>query len=113
MTDIDLTKLCHYDRRNPYFDVNEENGYTKEDFDATGNFGKKDCACDNCYYGRTKLTEQLLELKESSFDETDMINFAFDTYCYISGIMKVSFNQVSKNKLHAIDNLEQFKKKQT
>lgn len=45
------------------------------------------------------------------YSEEDMINFAFDTYCYISGIMKVPFNKLSENKNHAKDNLEKFKKK--
>jgi len=45
------------------------------------------------------------------YSEEDMINFAFDTYYYISKLMEVPFNQISENKLHAIENLEQFKKK--
>lgn len=47
--------------------------------------------------------------QKKTYSEEDMVEFAFDTYCYISGIMKVPFNQVSENKLHVIDNLEQFK----
>ena len=49
---------------------------------------------------------------ERIYSEDDMINFAFDTYYYISGLMEVPFNQISENKLHAIENLKQFKKKQ-
>jgi hypothetical protein len=45
------------------------------------------------------------------YSEEEMIDFAFNTYCYISKIMNVPFNQISENKLHAIDNLEQFKKR--
>lgn len=49
--------------------------------------------------------------QQNSYSEEDMIDFAFNTYCYISGIMKVPFNQISENKFHAIDNFEEFKKK--
>lgn len=48
---------------------------------------------------------------ERMYNEKEMIDFAFNTYCYISKIMNVPFNQISENKLHAIDNLEQFKKR--
>jgi hypothetical protein len=48
--------------------------------------------------------------EERMYSEEDMINFAFDTYCYISILMKVPFNQISENKLHAMYNFEQFKK---
>lgn len=80
---IDLTKLCYYDRRNPDFSIKEEYGYDKEEVEATGNFAKKDCACDNCFYGRSQLTEQLIKSQEThpNSDE-DMIEFAIwlDTY---------------------------------
>ena len=51
------------------------------------------------------------EQDKKKYSEEDMINFAFDTYCYISELMKVPFNQISENKLHAMYNFEQFKKK--
>lgn len=54
------SKLCYYDRRNPDFSIIEENGYDKEYIDATGDFARKDCYCDNCFYGRAKLAEELL-----------------------------------------------------
>jgi len=47
---------------------------------------------------------------KNTFTEEDIINFAFDTYCYISELMKVPFHQISENKLHAMYNFEQFKK---
>lgn len=47
---------------------------------------------------------------EKMYSEEDMINFAFDTYHYISELMGVSFNKISENKLHAMYNFEQFKK---
>jgi hypothetical protein len=76
MIKIDLTKLCYYDRRNPDFSIKEEFGYDKEEVEATGNFAKKDCACDNCFYGRSYLTEQLIKSQETyQFTEEDMIDF--------------------------------------
>lgn len=42
------------------------------------------------------------------YTEEDMINFAFDTYYYISGIMKVPFNKISENRTHAEDNFKVF-----
>lgn len=45
------------------------------------------------------------------YSEEDMIEFGFSTYCYISELMGVPFNLISENKLHAMYNFEQFKKK--
>ena len=73
--EIDLTKLCYYDKRNPDFQIKEEYGYDKEEVEATGNFAKKDCACDNCFYGRSKLTEQLIWQQERMYSEEDLISF--------------------------------------
>jgi hypothetical protein len=62
------SKLCYYDLRNPegigeYKDNPVNWGYEYEDFIGLGNFAKKDCACDNCFYGRTKLAEYIIELE--------------------------------------------------
>jgi hypothetical protein len=48
---------------------------------------------------------------EKSYSEKDMIEFAFNTYHYISELMGVPFRQVSENKLHVMYNLEQYKKR--
>jgi hypothetical protein len=48
---------------------------------------------------------------ERMYSEEDMIEFAFNTYHYISELMGVPFNLMSENKLHAMYNFEQFKKK--
>lgn len=65
MTDNEVkSNLCYYDRRNADFSVTEEYGYDKEEIDATGNFAKPDCCCDNCFYGRHKLAEEILKLKQ-------------------------------------------------
>lgn len=67
--DIDYTNLCYYDLRNPqgigeYKDDPEVYGYDEEDFKSLGNHAKDNCACDSCYYGNAKLTEQLIKMKE-------------------------------------------------
>lgn len=49
-------KLCYYDQRNPYNEINWESN--DKEFDKTD----KDCFCDNCFYGRTELAEIILEL---------------------------------------------------
>lgn len=55
--------LCIYDQRNPNFSISEEYGYDKEEIDSTGNFAKPNCHCDNCFYGRHKLAEEILKLR--------------------------------------------------
>jgi len=57
--------LCHYDNRNPngvitYLDEQElkEEGLTGK--------AKENCACDNCFYGRTQLAEELLKYIDKS-----------------------------------------------
>ena len=57
------SRLCYYDTRNPdgVKDMGEEAikelGYTTT--------SKPNCSCDNCFYGRTKLAEYILKLKEA------------------------------------------------
>ena len=58
-----LKNLCYWDRRNPDFCIEEQFGYSEEEVEATGNFAKKDCYCDNCFYGRAKLAEYILKIK--------------------------------------------------
>lgn len=58
-------RLCIYDKRNPDFDIKLEYGYSKEEVNSTGNFAKKNCACDNCFYGRTTLAEELLKYSKN------------------------------------------------
>ena len=63
MTEQEIKEeLCYYDLRNPdginsygLLDVEEikEKGY--------GNYKKEGCSCDNCFYGRTKMAEELLK----------------------------------------------------
>jgi hypothetical protein len=99
-TEINLTRLCYYDKRNPDFQIKEEYGYDKEEVEATGNFSKKDCACDNCFYGRSKLTEQLIWQQERMYSEEDLRN-AYRWGTTVNHGTKEHFNEW----------FEQFKKK--
>jgi len=45
-----LSNLCYYDKRNP--ECTLEEGGVKDN---------KNCSCDNCFYGLTKLAEELLK----------------------------------------------------
>ena len=60
-----LQSLCYYDKRNP--------DCTADDEDIEDNKAQllrvskklgynKTCSCDNCFYGRTKLAEELLKV---------------------------------------------------
>lgn len=52
--------LCHNDVRNP---IGVISYLTKEQIEDEqfSTKSKDDCYCDNCYYGRTKLAECILE----------------------------------------------------
>ena len=62
--EIDLRNLCYYDERNPD-NIIEDDEYSK------GNTDK--CACDNCFYGRSKLTKQLIWQAEKMYSKQDLI----------------------------------------
>ena len=47
-----LTNLCSYDKRNPDYNIDLE-----DDRDGA-------CYCDNCFYGRHQLANELLKYKE-------------------------------------------------
>lgn len=74
------SNFCYYDLRNPdgiKDNLSEEFGYDEEEIKSYGEFSMKDCACDNCFYGRTKLAEELLlyiseieKLKKSNNETT-------------------------------------------
>lgn len=53
--------LCYEDLRNP--EIVGTYGMTKEEIKEAGygNHARKDCSCDNCFYGRTVLAEELLK----------------------------------------------------
>lgn len=68
--EINLTNLCHYNKRNPDCSVDDE-----DIEDHKNNLFKKNktCSCDNCFYGRTKLTEQLIWQQARSYSEEEML----------------------------------------
>lgn len=51
-----LENLCYYDKRNPDCTMDEEDIAERKQ-------RKPKCSCDNCYYGRTELAEEILKLK--------------------------------------------------
>lgn len=58
-----LENLCYYNIRNPnnILQMSDEIGHVKPQLD---------CYCNNCFYGRTKLAEYILELldkKETTY----------------------------------------------
>ena len=67
--EIDLTNLCYYDKRNPDCSADDE---TIEDHKKSLLKKDKTCSCDNCFYGRTELTEQLIWQQERMYSEEDM-----------------------------------------
>jgi len=69
--EIDLTNLCYYNKRNPDCSVDDED---IEDHKKSLLKKNKTCSCDNCFYGRTELAEQLIWQQERSYSE--VIEFA-------------------------------------
>lgn len=67
--EIDLTNLCYYDKRNPDCTVDDED---IEDHKKSLLKKNKTCSCDNCFYGRSKLTEQLLWQQERRYSEEEV-----------------------------------------
>ena len=67
--EIDLTNLCYYDKRNPDCSADDE---TIEDHKKSLLKKDKTCSCDNCFYGRTELTEQLIWQQERMYSEEDL-----------------------------------------
>ena len=67
--EIDLTNLCYYDKRNPDCSVDDED---IEDHKKSLLKKNKTCSCDNCFYGRTELAEQLIWQQERSYSEEDL-----------------------------------------
>ena len=48
-----LENLCFYDKKNP------DCIYTEKEIQE---YKKNPCYCDNCFYGRTKIAEKILQL---------------------------------------------------
>jgi hypothetical protein len=95
--ETDLTNLCYYDKRNPDCTVDDED---IEDHKKSLLKKNKTCSCDNCFYGRSKLTEQLIWQAERMYSEEDM-RLAFETGRNFQLTGEDNFNEL----------IEQFKKK--
>ncbi len=52
--------LCYYDKRNPDSDLDNYS-----DAELLGRVGEH-CYCDNCFYGKTALAEELLIYMEAA-----------------------------------------------
>jgi len=62
-----LQSLCYYDKRNPDCTADDEEiqDHKTQLLKASKKLGyNKGCSCDNCFYGRTKLAEELLKFTE-------------------------------------------------
>lgn len=49
-----LSKLCYYDKRNPDYDADSDQEIRD----------KGECFCDDCFYGRSKLANEILEMRD-------------------------------------------------
>jgi hypothetical protein len=64
MTENEIKEnLCYYDLRNPD-GINMYNFLDDDEKSNYGNYARKNCNCDNCFYGRTKLAQELLKYIE-------------------------------------------------
>ncbi len=59
------SRLCYYDKRNPDCTADDDEIEYYKSKISQG----KDCSCDNCFYGRTELAEEILRLnsKENEY----------------------------------------------
>ena len=116
--EIDLTNLCYYDKRNPDCSADDE---TIEDHKKSLLKKDKTCSCDNCFYGRTELTEQLIWQQERMYSEEDLRQ-AFDSareFNSLDGVVDVhivlpmggDFSDLQPLHFTFDDWFEQFKKK--
>lgn len=55
-----LRYLCYYDLRNPIGVISDMSEEEIKEYDY-GNYAQKNCSCCACFYGRTKLAEELLK----------------------------------------------------
>lgn len=55
-----LEYLCYYDLRNPNGIIEDMSEEELKEYDY-GNHAQKNCFCDDCFYGRAELAEELLK----------------------------------------------------
>jgi len=99
--EIDLTNLCYYDKRNPDCSLDDED---IEDHKKSLLKKNKTCSCDNCFYGRTELTEQLIRQQERSYTEEEV----YKLLCSMPNFFNMTIPQQIKTREKWF---EQFKKK--
>lgn len=56
------TKLCYYDLRNPNGAKEDMSEEEIKELELTTK-ARKNCGCDNCFYGRTELAEEIIKLR--------------------------------------------------
>jgi hypothetical protein len=56
------TRLCYYDLRNPDGIKEAMSEEEIKELELTTK-ARKNCNCDNCFYGRTKLAEEIIKLR--------------------------------------------------
>jgi hypothetical protein len=54
--------LCYFDLRNPNGVKDAMSIYDEKESALFGNHAKLDCFCDNCFYGKSKMAEYILNL---------------------------------------------------
>lgn len=57
-----LENLCYYDERNPNHQIEFRDESPEIDLN------KDKCACDNCFYNRTKLANELVKMYEKKIN---------------------------------------------
>jgi hypothetical protein len=80
-----LSNLCYYDKRNPECTMTDEELEERKEIQkrrdskilknlqhrgVKQNEYTSSCSCDNCFYGRTKLAEEILKLKQYELPKT-------------------------------------------
>lgn len=82
-----IGKLCYYDSRNPTMD---SLGLSEDELKAK----MEDCYCDNCYYGRTKLANEIIRLTEDSQDKTELIGTVVGVFRDVEIMLKNKFKTI-------------------
>ena len=58
-----ISSLCSYDTRNPDF-IDTGELFGDDWIEETRKPYEKDCGCDNCFYGRSRLAVEILRLRK-------------------------------------------------
>lgn len=77
-----LKRLCCFDKRNPH-------GTADFDPEDTTEPHRESCACDNCFYGRDKLAQEILKLQADNEKLIEACEAAFITFEIQTKHMKV------------------------